>query len=185
MKCWYHPKTTPTQTSKQFSATFSNNNFVFGRGRGFRTTLKIWSLNFGANLAFPTQFQRFCCKSRPLNLVAFETQNAKSQRFSYAISQLAPLPLVVALNRRLKSQIAARYAAFWRAAPQIALTLFPLAPLNRSVLNRTVFEMQAQLNRKRLRFINRSVLVPLSSKSLRFEIASRLDLKSRHLTRKR
>ena len=50
--------------------------------------------------------------------------NAKSQRFSYAISQIAPLPPVVALNRSFKSQIAARYAAFWHAVSQIALTSF-------------------------------------------------------------
>ena len=46
---------------------------------------------------------------------------AKSQRFSYAVSQIATLPPVVALNRSSKSQIAARYAAFWHAVPQIAL----------------------------------------------------------------
>ena len=50
--------------------------------------------------------------------------NAKSQRFSYAISQIAPLSPVVALNRSFKSQIAARYAAFWHAVPQIVLTSF-------------------------------------------------------------
>ena len=47
--------------------------------------------------------------------------NTKSQRFSYAISQIAPLPLVVALNRSVTLQIAARLAAFWHATPQIAL----------------------------------------------------------------
>ena len=47
--------------------------------------------------------------------------NAKSLRFSYAITKIAPLPPVVALNRSFKSQIAARYAAFWHAIPQIAL----------------------------------------------------------------
>ena len=50
--------------------------------------------------------------------------NTKSQRFSYAISQIAPLPPVVALNRSFKSQIASRYAAFLHAAPQIALASF-------------------------------------------------------------
>ena len=50
--------------------------------------------------------------------------NAKSQRFSYAISQIATLPPVVALNRNSKSQIAARYAAFWHAISQIALASF-------------------------------------------------------------
>ena len=54
--------------------------------------------------------------------------NAKSQRFSYAISQIAPLPLVVALNRNSKSQIAARYTAFWHAIPQIALASFLSVP---------------------------------------------------------
>ena len=54
--------------------------------------------------------------------------NAKSQRFSYAISQIATLPPVVALNRNSKSQIAARYAAFWHAIPQIALASFISAP---------------------------------------------------------
>ena len=50
--------------------------------------------------------------------------NAKSPRFSYAISQIATLPPVVALNRSSKSQIAARYAAFWHAISQIALASF-------------------------------------------------------------
>ena len=50
--------------------------------------------------------------------------NAKSLRFSYAISQIAPLPPVVALNRNSKSQIAARYAASWHAISQIALVSF-------------------------------------------------------------
>ena len=54
--------------------------------------------------------------------------NAKSQRFSYAISQIAPLPPVVALNRKFKSQIAAKYAAFWHAVSQIALTSFLWCP---------------------------------------------------------
>ena len=34
--------------------------------------------------------------------------NAKSPRFTYAISKIAPLPPVVALNRSSKSQIGAR-----------------------------------------------------------------------------
>ena len=48
----------------------------------------------------------------------------KSPRFTYAISQIAPLPPVVALNRSSKSQIAARYAAFRHAVSQIALASF-------------------------------------------------------------
>ena len=39
--------------------------------------------------------------------------------------QVAPLPPVVALNRNFKSQIAARYAAFWHAIPEIAVASFP------------------------------------------------------------
>ena len=54
--------------------------------------------------------------------------NAKSQRFSYAISQIATLPPMVALNRSFKSQIAARYAAFWHADSQIALASFLWCP---------------------------------------------------------
>ena len=50
--------------------------------------------------------------------------NAKSQRFNYATSQIATLPPVVTLNRSSKSQIAARYAAFWHAVSQIALASF-------------------------------------------------------------
>ena len=50
--------------------------------------------------------------------------NAKSPRFTYAISKIAPLPPVVALNRSSKLQIAARYAAFWHAISQIALASF-------------------------------------------------------------
>ena len=60
----------------------------------------------------------------PCALRSLPNANAKSQRFSYAISQIAPLPPVVALNRSFKSQIAARYAAFWHAVSQIALTSF-------------------------------------------------------------
>ena len=52
----------------------------------------------------------------------------KSQRFSYAFSQIATLPSVVAPNRSSKSQIAARYAAFWHAISQIALASFLLCP---------------------------------------------------------
>ena len=54
--------------------------------------------------------------------------NAKSPRFSYAISQIATLPPVVALNRNSESQIAARYAAFWHTISQIALAAFLLGP---------------------------------------------------------
>ena len=50
--------------------------------------------------------------------------NAKSQRFSYAISQIAALPPVAAPNRSSKSQLAARYATFWHAISQIALASF-------------------------------------------------------------
>ena len=54
--------------------------------------------------------------------------NTKSSRFSYAIFQIATLPPVVALNRSSKSQIAARYAAFWHAISQIAFALSFSAP---------------------------------------------------------
>ena len=57
-------------------------------------------------------------------LTGLPNATAKSQRFSYAISQIATLPPVVPLNRSSKSQIAARYAAFWYAISQIALTSF-------------------------------------------------------------
>ena len=60
----------------------------------------------------------------PPSLSGLPSANAKSQRFSYAISKLASLPPVVALNRNFKSQIATRYAAFWRAAPQFAFASF-------------------------------------------------------------
>ena len=50
--------------------------------------------------------------------------NAKSQLLSYAMSKIATLPPVVALNRRSKSQIATRYAVSWHAIPQIALASF-------------------------------------------------------------
>ena len=66
---------------------------------------------------------RFCGLLGPV-LSGLPNSNAKSQRFSYAISQIAPLPTVVALNRNFKSQIAARYAAFWHAVSQIALASF-------------------------------------------------------------
>ena len=53
--------------------------------------------------------------------------NAKSQRFSYAIAQITPLPPVAALNRNSNSQIAAR-TAFWHAISQIALASFLECP---------------------------------------------------------
>ena len=76
------------------------------------------------------------------DLSGLRNANAKSQCFSYPISQIAPLPPVVApnrpvvalnrpvvaLNRNFKSQIATRYAAFWYAVPQIALTSFLQGP---------------------------------------------------------
>ena len=58
------------------------------------------------------------------DLSGLPNANAKSLRFTYAISQTAPLPPVVALNRSSKSQIATRYAAFWHAISQIALASF-------------------------------------------------------------
>ena len=65
-------------------------------------------------------------RSTHSGLSGLPNANAKSQRFSNAISQIAPLPPVVALNRSFKSQIAARYAAFWHEVPQIALASFLL-----------------------------------------------------------
>ena len=59
-----------------------------------------------------------------LRVSGIPNTDTKSQRFSYAISQIAPLPPVVALHRSFNSQIAARYAEFWRADPQIALASF-------------------------------------------------------------
>ena len=56
--------------------------------------------------------------------VAFQTQTQNRSVFSRATSQIATLPPVVALNRNSKSQIAARYAAFWHAVSQIALVSF-------------------------------------------------------------
>ena len=65
------------------------------------------------------------------------------------LNQIASLPPVVALNRSSKSQIAARYAAFWHAVSPNRIGLFPSASLNRSVLNRGVFKTPTELNRKR------------------------------------
>ena len=45
--------------------------------------------------------------------VAFQTQNGKLRRFSYAISQIAPLPPMVGLNCNSRSLIATRYAVSW------------------------------------------------------------------------
>ena len=58
------------------------------------------------------------------NFNGLPNANAKSQRFSYVISQIAPLAPWVATNRSFKLQIAARYAAFSHAVPQIALASF-------------------------------------------------------------
>ena len=62
----------------------------------------------------------FWGKKFPLRLregAGLSDANAKSQCFSYAISEIAPLHPVVALNRSFESQTAARYAVFWHAAP--------------------------------------------------------------------
>ena len=64
------------------------------------------------------------CTAALLALSGLPNANAKSPRFTYAISQITSLPPVVALNRNSKSQIAARYAAFWHAVSQIALASF-------------------------------------------------------------
>ena len=74
---------------------------------------------FGGSLKITLQY-----KNNPQGLSGLLNANAKLQRFSYAISQIATLPPVVALNRSSKSQIAARYAASWHAVSQIALASF-------------------------------------------------------------
>ena len=87
--------------------------------------------------------------------------NAKSQRFSYATSQIAPLPPVVALNRSFKSQIAAKYAAFWHAVSQIALTSFLYStPTSQHFKSQRLQDANATKSQA-LAFMNRSVLVPL------------------------
>ena len=59
-----------------------------------------------------------------LALVAFQTKTQNHSVLAIAISQIAPLPPVVALNRNSKSQIATRHAAFGTQFPQIALASF-------------------------------------------------------------
>ena len=56
---------------------------------------------------------------------------------------------MVVLNRSSKSQIAARYAAFWHAIPQIALASSLERPYFAAFLNRNLFKTQTQLNHKR------------------------------------
>ena len=73
-------------------------------------------------------WKRGPARSETLGLSGLPNANAKLQRFSYAISQIATLPPVVALNRNSKSQIAAKHAAFGHAISQIALTAFLLCP---------------------------------------------------------
>ena len=75
-------------------------------------------------LLLPMDVIRVCLGGNHLNLSGLPNANAKLQRFSYAIPQIASLPPVVALNRNSKSQIAAKYAGFWHAIPQIALASF-------------------------------------------------------------
>ena len=62
--------------------------------------------------------------TRTPGLSGLPNANAESQRFSYTISQIATLSLVVALNRNFESHIAARYAAFLHAAPPNRIGLF-------------------------------------------------------------
>ena len=81
-------------------------------------------LIFGGSLNL-TSFYRDSIENPQFGgLSGLPNANAKSPRFSYAISQIAPLPPMVALNRSFKSQIAAGYAAFWHAISQIALASF-------------------------------------------------------------
>ena len=95
-----------------------------------------------------------------MHLVAFQTQTQNRSVLAAHISQIATLPAARSskrkLNRNFKSQIAARYAAFWHAIFPNRIGLFPLVPLNRSVLNRSVFKTQTQLNCKRSRSIKKS-----------------------------
>ena len=63
-----------------------------------------------------------------MDLVAFQTQTQNRSVLATKFPKSHPGPAgaapVVALDRRSKSQIAARYAAFWHAIPQIALVSF-------------------------------------------------------------
>ena len=61
----------------------------------------------------------------PPPLSGLPNANAKSQRFSHPICQIAPLPPVVALNRSFKSQIAARYTL--RFGTQLPKLHWPLS----------------------------------------------------------
>ena len=67
-------------------------------------------------------FKELC--SSLILLVAFQSQTQNRSVFVTQFPKSQPMPPVVALNRKSKSQIAARYAAFWHAAPQIALAYF-------------------------------------------------------------
>ena len=73
---------------------------------------------------FLCPFSYAALRKRGHNLSGLPNANAKSLRFSYAISKIAPLPPVAALNRNSNSQIAPRYAAFWHAISKIALASF-------------------------------------------------------------
>ena len=75
--------------------------------------------------------------------------NAKSQRFSYAISQVATPPLVVALNRSSKSQLDTLRSG--TQSPN-RIGLIPLVPPNRSVLNRNAFKAQNATKSQMLAF---------------------------------
>ena len=98
--------------------------------------------------------------------MAFQTQTQNRSVLAIHFVKSQPSPPVLALNRSSKSQIAARYAAFGARSAPNRIGLFPLAQQHRSVLKSQhlrLFKTQNQPNRKRERFINRSVLVPLRS----------------------
>ena len=86
--------------------------------------LTFWSFSISFFLLFGEGKKEDECEAQGGARSGLLNKNARSQLSSYAMSQIAPLPVVVALNRNSTSQIAARCAALWHAAPQIALESF-------------------------------------------------------------
>ena len=93
--------------------------------------------------------------------------NAKSQRFSYATSQIATMPPVVALNRSSKSPIAARYAAFWHANSQIALASSLSAPKSQRFKSQRLQDAKATKSQT-LAFFSQSQRFSATKYSLNF-----------------
>ena len=130
------------------------------RKEGKRKAMK--RLIFIVFIAFTSSLHRLHLSQHPLEHSGLPNANAKSPRFSYAISQIAPLPPVVALHRTSKSQIATRYAAFWHAISQIALASVLESPKSQRFKSQRLQHANDATKTQTLAFYKSLRLVPLN-----------------------